>query len=257
MPSYTPVTEESGSDRYNQGCGRKLSGKARDFEEQTISFRSAFGIAVVVLFVLSVPVAKADDPALPVEPAKAKPVHVAKGKGYVICVIPHKASDSPFAKYPKPPGLMRGLLPGRGKASKSPGASVLHISFGDGAVKCLLASGVSETPYHSPPMGSMGHVTFFQSRILGVCADRQRLYVLVLVGQTGGFGFEGRNSMYYLSVFDAREGTWLLDVDLKDAEIPTRPHLETLDTGPMKSLDNGVTVYGKTFRFDGKILVVE
>ena len=65
------------------------------------------------------------------------------------------------------------------------------------------------------------------------------------------------NGMYYLSVFDVREGRWLLDVDLKDAEIPTRPPLETLDTGPMKLLDEGITIYGKTFRFDGKILVTE
>ncbi|HUT13142.1 MAG TPA: hypothetical protein VMY42_21815 [Thermoguttaceae bacterium] len=230
-----------------------------------MSCRSTLGTAVAALLALGTPITKADDPAVLAEPVRAEPVHVAKGEGYVICAMPHVASGSPFAKLPKP--RMIGFRFPLDEASRSPGASVLHISLGNGAVKCLLATG--ETSYPSVPMG-INRIYYFQSRVLGICADRQRLYVLIFVGGAELLDFGDRGTVprkrgqstplsgiYYLSVFDVRKGTRICDLDLKDAEIPTLAPLETLDKGPLELLDDGVAVYGKTFRFDGGKLTAE
>ena len=141
---------------------------------------------------------------------------------------------------------------------------MLHISLGDGTVKCLLAGG--ETSHPGPTQNVMW--TYYeQSRILGVCADRGRLYVLAsvagkIVPDLSGRG-TARPNRYgqpagYLFVFDVRKGTLLFDTELKDVEIPT-PHPfatpEMLDMIPIKLLEDGVAVYGKAFRLDGEKLV--
>ena len=234
----------------------------RYFGEQNMSHRSTIRISVVAFLALFTPMARADDPRAPAEPAQAKPEYVSKGEGYVICVLPHSDSVSLRAKAPKPARLERWPW-----YCGSPGASVLHISLGDGTVKCLLASGETS---HPGPIQNVMWTYYEQSRIHGVCADRRRLYVLASVAGKIVPDLSGRGTARptgqnghgqptgYLFVFDVREGTLRFVTELKDVEIPT-PHPfatpQMLGIIPIKLLDDGVAVYGKAFRLDGEKLV--
>ncbi|MGE0491061.1 MAG: hypothetical protein AB7S38_17775 [Vulcanimicrobiota bacterium] len=81
------------------------------------------------------------------------------------------------------------------------------------------------------------------SRILGLSADEQRLYLALWTNSPSPHG------NYYLYVFWLKDGSTLSQYRL--ASPPSQPGPETLGSGPLEPVPNGITWLKESFVFQG------
>jgi len=175
-----------------------------------------------------------------------KPVLIAKGKDFFIHALP---AD-------------RGLFPRRVKVEpRFPemveegvrGLVVVHTSLATGDMKILTAGG--QSTWRGPPMG-IDRIYHNVTRVVGIAADSERLYVLLwddlsewVVGERGKRG-------YRLQIFRVSNGALLHTLALKEGDFPKDPpSQETAEKGPLQLRGDGVACFGVTFEFKGMELI--
>jgi hypothetical protein len=98
-------------------------------------------------------------------------------------------------------------------------------------------------------------ISYSQSRIVGVAADADRLYVLRW--QSGRVfdkppDAKPEGGRYELSVFWLADGSLIQLRPLETKGLPKHAPVEQLTPGPLKLVKGGVSCYGSTFRYKGK-----
>ena len=194
----------------------------------------AFGLlATVVLPGTTRPSADSD---------RGQPALVAKGDGFVIHAL--GGASGAFALFsPQPPTAPH----------------LLHTALPSGQLKVLFRSGT--TVGLPVPMG-INRIPYSQTRVVGVAADAERLYVLVWsaewqVMDVGGGPTEPvktpASDTYAVRVFWLADGKDLGSFPVGGEKRPKGVPRESLEAGPLVvEKAGGVSVYGETFRFKGK-----
>jgi hypothetical protein len=88
----------------------------------------------------------------------------------------------------------------------------------------------------------------FTSRIVGVAADRERLYVLHWQGGE-------RQPSCSLLVFRPDSGVLIHSLELTGDDVPKEEPKETTDRGPLRLRPDGVACFGARFEFKGTELL--
>lgn len=176
------------------------------------------------------------------------PVLITKGTGYYVHAIPGVTSAAPRPVLVAGPPLGTGL-------------GLYHTTAETGAMRLLLTSG---TTVSIIPMG-IDRVDFTRTRIAGVAADAERLYVLVYQRHTSvrreagpirePAEYQGRAG-YDLIVFRLADAMPVQHIELKQGDFPKEPPTtDTVKPGPLVVKDNVVTCYGVSFTFKGSELI--
>jgi len=179
----------------------------------------------------------------------AKPLLLAKGKGYFVHVMPLPRFQGRSWVWPEDSGI-----PGMTRTAPT-GSAVLHTSTATGEMK-VLAYGAS-TVTHGPPMG-IDRIFYNQTRVVGVVADAERIAVLEwqLASESMPKAVtEGQTGRYHLLVFRPADGALVQDLTLKEGQFPKDPPVESLDAGPLVVRGDSVSCFGVTFTFKGTQLV--
>jgi hypothetical protein len=165
-------------------------------------------------------------------------VQVAKGDGYVV----HALVGPPVPFFaPQPPAA----------------SYLLHTALPAGRLTVLYRSGT--TAGIPEPMG-YDRTPYHQTRVVGVAADAERLYVLVwsarwLVPDGGGAGGERRppaSDRYEVRVFWLADGSAVGSFPLGGTARPRVVPRELVEAGPLEVMSGGVRMYGESLRFRGK-----
>lgn len=193
----------------------------------------ALGLFAPTLF------AAAPEPA--VDPKPDQPVVVAKGGGFVVHALGGAAAaPALLAQQPATDTL------------------ILHTALPAGRLTVLYRSGTSiGTPI---PMG-INRIPCSQSRVVGVAADTERLYVLVWSAEwraldRGGVGKEMKppeSDAHAVRVFWLADGSEVGSFGVGGEKRPKAVPRESTEAGPLAVEKAGVvSVYGEAFRFKGK-----
>lgn len=144
--------------------------------------------------------------------------------------------------------------------SNREGGSLLYTSRETAQMKVLLTSATWSDHRRRQ--------TYFQTRILGVAADNQRIYVLaVSVAQMdrrpeqlnkpmnldtpeAGKSQRPARATFTLNVYRLKDGELLASQELKGDRLPKSVTAETTGVGPLSLIKNGVEVYGVKLEFD-------
>ena len=145
------------------------------------------------------------------------------------------------------------------------GCAILYTRPSNGEMKALVSTGTVEVPTE--------RISFFQTRLVGVACDPERLYALVwssgrVFDHPPHPGQPSKGGGYSLHAFWLADGaglgeTWLLKeagkspVSRPSVVVPELPDIapqETLGKGPLKPIEKGVALYGVAFEFEGKKL---
>jgi hypothetical protein len=181
-------------------------------------------------------------PATPRDEEAGKPRLIVKGKDYFLHALPPKPNDSLLK--PGPPGVPD-------KQTAPDGIVLLHTSIKTGEMKVLAAS--HTLSYRGPPTG-IDRTFFIRSVVVGVAADEERLFVLVLETRSGQIYLPAQTS-YHLLVFRPDNGVLVHTLDVKPEEPPKERPAETADRGPLLLRGDGVSCLGVKFEFKGTQLV--
>jgi hypothetical protein len=197
------------------------------------------------------PAAASDDLADFLRPSpgndRYRPVLLTRGEGYLVHALPQS-----------PPRA----------TDNDPTHLLLHTALPSGKMKRLLASGPQARPFRWADMqltDSVPPATWQEAHILGAAADAERLYVLWWVSDRVTIdsgkpvpppGQLGKGA-YQLLVFDLADGERLHTLDLAPFKIdlPEERRTETVEAGPLKLTDKGVSCFETTFEFKGLKLV--
>jgi hypothetical protein len=192
-------------------------------------------------------------------PARVEPVAVARGEWGSVYAFPRcqpvTRKKLPVDKFlPEPVG---GTEP-------EDGLALYHATAGTGEMHCLLASG----PWSRPSLIQTAalHTDHGLARIVGVAADRERLYVTWWHAETQTAELDrptGRRpelkqfgqGAYRLFVFNLKDGKILQRFDLKGTRLPKVPPEETVGRGPLQVRVDEVSCYGVTFAIKNGRLV--
>jgi hypothetical protein len=178
------------------------------------------------------------------DPKPGQPVVVAKGDKFVV----HALSSG---------GGVAALFGERPLTAPH----LLHTALPDGRLTVLFRSGT--TIGFPIPMG-VDRTPYSQTRVVGVTADAERLYVLVwsaewVVESWQGAGNEikpPKSDTYAVRVFWLADGSEVGKFDLKGEKRPKTVPAESLEAGPLTAeKTGGASAYGETFRFKGKELL--
>jgi hypothetical protein len=183
------------------------------------------------------PVLVAAQPALAAT-APDQPAQVAKGDGYVVHAL--VGPRSPFFA-PQPPTT----------------PTVFHTVLPEGRLRVLYRSGT--TVGIPVPMG-IDRTPYHQTRVVGVAADAERLYVLVWstkwmvlgAGDLGAGPGPPASDAYELRVFWLADGSLVGAFPLGGTARPRVVPRESVEAGPLEVMSGGVWVYGESLRFRGK-----
>jgi hypothetical protein len=184
------------------------------------------------------PVLVAAQPAPAATPAPDQLVRLAKGDGYVVHALVGPATPFFAPQPPTTPHILHTALP----------SGRLTVLYRSGTtVGIPVPMGLTRTPYH-------------QTRVVGVAADAERLYVLVwsarwVVLGTGGPGAEVRppaSDTYEVRVLWLADGSMVGTVPLGGTGRPRVVPRESVEAGPLEVMSGGVRVYGESLRFRGK-----
>ncbi len=177
--------------------------------------------------------------AKPADKDPTKPVLIVKHKDYLIHAIPQLASGE------------RKLL----ADDRHPPLLLVYTSVNSGEMKRLAEGGHSAVP--GPPMG-IDRIHNTRTRIVGVAADAERLYVAYHTAtwrvkvQAGGGQDGPEQSKYELLVFRLSDGEKLHTMEMKEGDFPDKAPADSAEPGPLKVMDGSVTCYGVAFAFKGK-----
>jgi hypothetical protein len=180
-------------------------------------------------------------------PDGAGPVLVARGKDVLVHAVPRGGTLT--RRKPKEgfPLLQQDVM-------GPSGLVLVHTSTDSGEAKTLLSTG----SWSFDLATGVPRVCQGRSSLVGVVADRQRLYVawhqseMVVEGLPGQEQRELKTpDSYHLWVFRLLDGKLLHELDLKDGELPKKAPAEKADKGPLEVVDNGVRCFGLRFEFDG------
>lgn len=170
-----------------------------------------------------------------------QPIVVAKGDGFIVHTL-------------------GGAGPAPALFGRQPGTAlhVLHTALPAGRLTVLFQSG---TAVGIPiPMG-LNRIPCSQTRVVGVAADAERLYVLVWSAEwqhLGGFGAGGEvkpplSDVYAVRVFWLADGSEVGSFAVGGEKRPKTVPQESMEAGPLTvEKAGGVSVYGETVRFKGK-----
>ena len=100
-------------------------------------------------------------------------------------------------------------------------------------------------------------VSFHQSRIVGVVADAERLYVLRwtsgrIYDKPPAADAKPTGGRYELSVFWLADGSPIQVTQPNAKGLPKHAPVEELAPGPLRVVKSGVSCYGSTLRYKGK-----
>lgn len=170
------------------------------------------------------------------KPGESGPTLVTKSKEYLVHVIPAaKLGDDLLDRY----------LPG--------GLQVVHTSAETGKMNVLVATGSWSIPTRRQSFG--------QTRIVGISADAERLYV---AEWTSGRVWDRppppatettKGGVYHLHVFWLADGSRIAERELAGAGLPENVPVEMAGKGALSLMEKGVSCYGASFEFKGKELV--
>jgi hypothetical protein len=166
-------------------------------------------------------------PAAPPLEDLSSPKLVARGKGYFL----HTLSPS------QRPAALRRVLPLR-EGEPSYSLLLLHTSAATGEMRVLAAGGdlVSNLAQKNKP-------DTYRGRILGVAADRERLYVL-------HWGEGPSERAVRLLVFRPDTGEQLHSLAVEGDAVPQQEPREAVDKGPLRLCEGGVACFGTRFEFE-------
>ncbi len=118
-----------------------------------------------------------------------------------------------------------------------PGFMLLHTVRASGEMTVLI-----------PPTGTVAistrRISYGTTRILGVAADAERLYVLLWTGHAFGKPPGPAEGGYALRTFWLADGAALWAPALKPEGLPKEIPAETLEKGPLRLVKGGVELYG-------------
>ncbi|MBP3956390.1 hypothetical protein J8F10_13990 [Gemmata sp. G18] len=178
---------------------------------------------------------------LAADPKADQPVVVTKGDAFIVHALANSARQILFREYPPAAPLL------------------MHTALPSGKLTVLFRSG---TTIGIPiPMG-LNRTPYSQTRIVGVTADAERLYVLVWSASWKVEDFGGappikppESDSYAVRVFWLADGSEVGNVPLGGSKRPKNIPTESMEAGPLASEKPGsVSVYGETLRFRGKEL---
>src|SRR5262249_2206220 len=100
-------------------------------------------------------------------------------------------------------------------------------------------------------------ISYQQTRLVGVTADAERLYVLVwhsgrVFDRPPRLDEEAVKGTYRLSVYWLADSSKIAERDLTGREVPAKAPKETTGKGPLTVADGTVSCYGTKFQFKGK-----
>lgn len=181
----------------------------------------------------------------PPKPPIDQPVVLAKGDGFVVHAVGGDAVEPKLfgplpALPPSPPQILHTAVP----------SGRLTVLFRSGTiVGVAIPMGIDRTPYR-------------QTRVVGVAADDARLYVLVwsaswqVVGVRPAEVRPPDSDDYAVRVYWLADGSEVGTFPVGGAKRPRSVPRESTEAGPLEVLKaGGVTVFGETFRFEGKELM--
>lgn len=170
--------------------------------------------------------------------APDQPVQVAKGDGYVVHALIGPASPFFAPQPPTTPTILHTALP----------SGRLTVLYRSGTIIGIpVPMGIDRTPHH-------------QTRVAGVAADAERLYLLVWsarwvvlgAGAPGAGPGPPASDTYELRVFWLADGSLIGSVPLGGMGRPRVVPRESVEAGPLEVMSGGVRVYGESLRFRGK-----
>jgi hypothetical protein len=203
-------------------------------------------LTMLATLILSAPAPAVQPPGVP----SPEPVLVAKGKGFLI----HAVTLGSEPAQPKTPPLVAFQT-----AALSQGVAIFHTDTETGKMKALMTSGMLVR--QSPPMG-IDRLYYTATRVAGIAADTERLYVLVSVRKKTAMlqarpmenpDFEP--ATYHLAVLSLADGEALHVLPMKEGDFPKELPAETVKPGPVELKENGVACFGVTFTFKGQGLL--
>jgi hypothetical protein len=169
-------------------------------------------------------------PAAPPREDPAAPKLIGRGKDYFLHALPP----------PWPPG-QRVLA--RLRDQTNPGLLLLHTSIATGEMKVLAAGGDTVSNFAQKNVPDT-----YRSRIMGVAADKERLYVL-------RWHSGPSERAVHLHVFRPGTGEEVHALKLEGDAVPDEAPRETAGKGPLRLHPDGVACLGVRFEFKGTRLI--
>lgn len=169
-------------------------------------------------------------------PKPGEPVAIAKGDGFVVHAL--GGAVHPFlAEHPET------------------ALHLLHTALPGGRLTVLFRSGT--TVSIPVPMG-LNRVPYSQTRVVGVAADAERLYVLVwsakwtVLDLGGAVAKPPESDAYAVRVFWLADGSEVGRFDVGGEKRPKTVPRESTEAGPLAVEKGGVSAYGEAFQIEGK-----
>ena len=185
-------------------------------------------VAAALSFVVALPARAQEQPEL------KKPVLVSKGTKHFV----HALDMSPL----RAEGWVEFVV--------APGWGLVYTNRESGQMQHLMR-----------PTGTVRintrRISYSQSRIVGVAADANRLYVLRwqsgrVFDKPPAADAKPEGGRYELSVFWLADGSLVQLRPLGTKGLPKHAPVQQLTPGPLKLVKGGVSCYGSTFRYKGK-----
>ena len=112
--------------------------------------------------------------------------------------------------------------------------------------------------YMLPPTGVVAQptrrVSYNETRIVGIVVDKARMYVAVWrSGRIFNLRAKRLGGSLSLSVFWLEDGSRIDDVALPMKAVPAKVPAETIEAGPLQSREYGVSLFGQTYRYEGRL----
>ncbi|MBY0232897.1 MAG: hypothetical protein K2W96_26745 [Gemmataceae bacterium] len=167
------------------------------------------------------------------------PVVLAKGKSFIV----HALADEKALLDPLP---------------RTPSTAILHTGLPSGKTRTLCRS---RTVAKMLPAMAIDRYDLEQTRVVGIAADKERLYVLVWSASWRYEDFAAKglvvgkppeSDSYMLRVFWLEDGKEIESVALGGKKRPKALPGETAEKGPLEAKDGEVEAYGEVFRYKGR-----
>jgi hypothetical protein len=197
-----------------------------------------FGFSSTVLLALAL----AQPPGPPGRQADAsRPKLIVKERAYFLHALPPANAGQPrlFQHTPAPAAF---------GSTTIYGLVILHTSTATAEMKILAAGGTTVDGFWAR-WRNYPRPDIYQTRIAGVAADRQRIYVL------RWHSSPDKAPSMQLVVFRPDTGEQVHSLDLKGKAVPKKEPEETANKGPLQLHANGVTCFGTRFEFKGTRLI--
>jgi hypothetical protein len=166
----------------------------------------------------------------------SQPKLIAKDKDYFLHALP---PEQPLAAT----RIERRSL---GRFQTIRGLVLLHTSRATGEMKILAAGGTTASYLVER---NSGRPDYYQARIAGVAAQKERIYVLRWQSTPD------KDPSMHLVVFRPDTGARVHSLQLKGDAVPKKEPKETADKGPLRLHHDGVTCFGTRFQFEGTKLI--